>query len=103
MSDVLLRGWRALPEAIGFLIFSVAVLATRCASYPQVFVDGDVFYTDADCYARMTRARMCAAQPGLIIRHHDFENYPDGTTPHTTAPLDYVIVTTSWLLRPWSE
>jgi len=45
---------------------------------------------------------MCAEHPGLIIRHHDFENFPVGTTPHTTAPLDYLIVSLSILLKPFT-
>jgi hypothetical protein len=61
-------------------------------------VAGNVYFSDADCYARMTRVRMCAQHPGLIVRHHDFENYPTGTTPHTTAPLDYLVVALSILL-----
>jgi hypothetical protein len=40
----------------------------------------------------MTRARMIAEQPGIVVRHHDFENWPQGVTAHTTAPLDYMIV-----------
>src|SRR4051794_21891014 len=39
----------------------------------------------------MTRVRMCLEHPGTIVRHHEFENFPAGTTPHTTAPLDYLI------------
>jgi hypothetical protein len=45
---------------------------------------------------------MCAERPGLIVRHHDFENFPQGTTPHTTAPLDYLIVALSVLLKPFT-
>src|SRR6266550_6258325 len=56
----------------------------------------------ADCYARMTRVRMCSEHPGLIVRHHDFENFPPGTTPHTTAPLDYLILALSILLKPFT-
>src|SRR5205807_1768656 len=33
---------------------------------------------------------------------HDFENFPIGTTPHTTAPLDYLVVALSILLRPFT-
>ena len=40
----------------------------------------------------MTRAQMVAEHPGMIIRHHDFENFPQGVKTHTTAPLDYLIV-----------
>lgn len=50
----------------------------------------------------MTRVRMCHARPGLIVRHHDFENFPQGTTPHTTAPLDYLILGLSLLLIPFT-
>jgi hypothetical protein len=81
---------------------SVLILAARCANYQDVFVAGNVYFIDADCYARMTRARMCAKTPALIIRHHDFENFPEGTTPHTTAPLDYLILALSILLKPFT-
>src|SRR2546423_8838094 len=88
--------------AIEIIILSALVLATRCANYQDVFVDGNIYFADADCYARMTRVRMCAQHPGLIVRHHDFENYPAGTTPHTTAPFDYLIVSLSILVKPFT-
>ena len=81
---------------------SVLILAARFANYQDVFVAGNVYFIDADCYARMTRARMCEKTPGLIVRHHDFENFPKGTTPHTTAPLDYLILALSILLKPFT-
>jgi hypothetical protein len=81
---------------------SVLILAARCANYQNVFVAGNVYFIDADCYARMTRARMCEKTPGLIVRHHDFENFSEGTTPHTTAPLDYLILALSILLKPFT-
>ena len=81
-------------------ILSALILATRCANFQEVFVSGNVYFTDADCYARMTRVRMCAEHPGLIVRHHEFENFPAGTTPHTTAPLDYLILGLSVVVRP---
>jgi hypothetical protein len=83
-------------------IFTALIVATRCANYQDVFVAGNVYFSDADCYARMTRAEIIRAKPGLIIRHHEFENFPQGTTPHTTAPLDYVIVALSFLLNPFT-
>jgi len=83
-------------------ILTVLVFTTRCANYQDVFVAGNVYFTDGDCYARMTRARMCLERPGLIVRHHDFENYPQGTTPHTTAPLDYLILALSISLKPFT-
>jgi hypothetical protein len=45
---------------------------------------------------------MCSEHPRLIVRHHDFENFPKGTTPHTTAPLDYLILALSMLLKPFT-
>ena len=77
---------------------SALILATRCANYQDVFVGGNIYFADADCYARMTRVKMCAENPGLIVRHHDFENFPQGTTPHTTALFDYLILALSWII-----
>jgi hypothetical protein len=87
---------------IEIAILSVLILATRCANYQDVFVAGNIYFADADCYARMTRVQMCSRHPGLVVRHHDFENFPTGTTPHTTAPLDYLILALSMLLKPFT-
>ena len=84
-------------------LLSVLILAARCANYQEVFVAGNVYFVDADCYARMTRAQMVKANPGVIVRHHAFENFPPGTTSHTTAPLDYLIVALSFLLDRFTE
>jgi hypothetical protein len=89
------------------IVFEIAlltalILAARCANYQDVFVTGNVYFVDADCYARMTRAQMVREKPGLIIRHHAFENFPQGTTPHTTASLDYLIVALSLSLNPFT-
>jgi hypothetical protein len=89
-------------SVIGLIILTVLILTTRCANYQDVFVRGKIYFTDADCYARMTRVRMCSEHPGLIVRHHDFENFPAGTTPHTTAPLDYLILGLSIALKPFT-
>ena len=83
-------------------LLSALILATRCANYQDVFVAGNVYFADADCYARMTRAQMVREKPGLIIRHHEFENFPQGTISHTTAPLDYLIVALSLFLNPFT-
>jgi hypothetical protein len=93
---------RGTLSIIEIAILSVLILTTRCANYQDVFVAGNIYFTDADCYARMTRVRMCSEHPGLIVRHHDFENFPAGTTPHTTAPLDYLILALSMLLKPFT-
>ena len=95
----MIRGSLAVLEIV---ILSALVLATRCTNYQDVFVAGNIYFVDADCYARMTRVRMCAARPGLILRRHDFENFPQGTTPHTTAPLDYLILGLALPLKPFT-
>lgn len=91
---------RAVIATIEIVLLIALILVTRCANYREVFVGGAVYFTDADCYSRMTRARMCAEHPGLILRHHSFENFPAGTAPHTTAPLDYLIVALGAILKP---
>jgi hypothetical protein len=91
---------RGTLSVIEIAILSGLILATRCANYQDVFVAGNIYFTDADCYARMTRVRMCSEHPGLIVRHHYFENVPTGTAPHTTAPLDYLILALLILLKP---
>ena len=93
---------RVLIASLEVLIFSALILATRWANYGDVFVGSEIYFTDADCYSRMTRARICLENPGRIIRHHSFENFPTGTTPHTTAPLDYLIVGLTAVLKPVS-
>jgi hypothetical protein len=82
---------RTLLAILEVVIFSALIVATRCANYRDVFIGREVYFTDADCYARMTRVRMCLENPGKIVRHHGFENFPAGTTPHTTAPFDYLV------------
>lgn len=85
---------------VEIVLLSALILAARCANYREVFVGGAVYFTDADCYARMNRVRLCLEHPGLILRHHDFENYPAGINPHTTALFDYIIVAIAWTLTP---
>src|SRR5438067_8036789 len=81
-------------------VLSALILVTRCANYQDVFVGGQIYFLDADCYARMSRARIVAEHPGTIVRRHDFENFPAGIIPHTTAPFDYLIVALAWALGP---
>ena len=84
------------------IVLTALVLVPRCANWHSVFVGGHVYFTDADCYARMTRVRICAEHPGTVVRHHDFENFPAGTIPHTTAPLDYLIFLLALVLKPFT-
>lgn len=94
--------WRRACLFLEVVLLSALVLATRCANSADVFVGGDIYFTDADCYSRMTRARMCFEHRGLVVRRQQFENFPAGTTAHTTAPFDYAIVGLAILLRPFS-
>ncbi|HSV61938.1 MAG TPA: hypothetical protein VLH83_01220, partial [Chthoniobacterales bacterium] len=89
---------RTLIAIAELLVLSALIIATRCANFADVFVGGEIYFTDADCYARMTRVRICLEHPGTIVRHHGFENFPSGTTPHTTAPFDYLIAVLSTLM-----
>lgn len=57
----------------------------------QVFYEENVYFVDGDCYARMTRVRDLYASGIHPIRHHIFENYPNGVVPHTTLPFDALI------------
>ncbi len=89
--------------AIELILLSAIILVTRCANFRDVFVNEKIYFVDGDCYARMTRARICFEHPGRIIRRHDFENFPEGTSPHTTAPLDYLIAATAASLSPFTN
>jgi MFS family permease len=94
---------RRLAFLAEIIFISALILVTRCANYGDVFFGGQVNFIDADCYSRMTRARICFEHPGTIVRRHDFENFPKGTSPHTTAPFDYLIVALAAALIPWSK
>ncbi len=85
---------RAVKRVLWLALFFALVLlagAARCHRLRDVFVDGKIYFLDPDCYSRMTRARMVSEGVALTIRHHDFENWPQGITTHTTAPLDWLI------------
>src|ERR1700730_5900822 len=109
MSSVSFIGveWRTMRRLLAFLaeiiFISALILVTRCANYGDVFFGGQINFIDADCYSRMTRARICFEHPGTIVRRHDFENFPSGTSPHTTAPFDYLIVALATTLTPLSK
>ena len=100
-----------LPQKILFLLkegFFLLVLvslgfAAFTWNHEAVFAGGEVYYTDGDCYSRMTRVRMIEDGGFRSIRHHDWENFPEGTTPHTTMPVDGLITGLSQILRPFSE
>ncbi len=81
---------------IGICLALFGFLQSQKARF--VFLPDGVHFVDADCYSRMTRARIISQQPGTLVTRHAFENYPDGVRPHTTAPMDYLIVGFRWLL-----
>lgn len=89
----------------GALLLATLFLAAVTWNRDQVLVpraDGGmlVVLADGDCQSRLQRAAMVAQNPGLIIRAHDFENFPAGTVPHTTAPMDYLVAGLAVLVRP---
>ena len=93
--SVLVRKFAFIVLLCGIAAFAFAV---RCWNLRDVFVGGRIYFVDPDCYSRMTRAASISEGGPLIIRHHDFENWPDGITPHTTAPLDWLIVAGKWIV-----
>ncbi len=82
-------------KVIAAWVFPALVAGLALAAFTwnsdAVFFGGNVYFTDGDCYARMTRVRLLQEHPLRPVHRHDFENYPIGTQPHTTAPLDYLI------------
>jgi hypothetical protein len=66
-----------------------------------VFAAGGIHFADGDCHARMTRVRLIEEEGLGPIRHHSWENFPDGTTPHTTMPMDALVAGLSAILSPW--
>lgn len=87
-------------------VFPALVIALGLAAYTwnsdAVFLGGNVYFADGDCYARMTRVRLLQEHPLAPVRTHDFENFPDGTRPHTTSPLDYLIAGLAGVLGMFS-
>jgi hypothetical protein len=83
--------WQKLLRGVVLLLLLALTLIARCHNRSAVFHHSGVYFVDGDCYSRMTRAKM-VSEGRWIIHHHDFENWPQGITPHTTAPLDWIIV-----------
>ena len=91
---------------VASLALATLFLAAVTWNRTQVFVPRSdngllVVYADGDCHSRMQRAAMVAENPGTIIRSHHFENFPQGTFPHTTAPMDYLIAALGVIMRPF--
>jgi len=85
------RIFRALVFA-GTILLGVACQFSR---WPDVFVEGEIFFLDPDCYSRMTRVAAIEESGLRSIRRHGFENAPDGVVPHTTMPLDALVAVLS--------
>jgi hypothetical protein len=84
----------ALRFALAILAVAITIplaIAPRKFNHEEILTKGLTLFVDGDCYARMIRARDVYEHPGKIVREHKFENWPDGTKPHTTAPMDYFI------------
>jgi hypothetical protein len=47
---------------------------------------------EADCYSQLARVQRILRGQGLVQNHFTVENWPEGLTPSTTAPFDYVIL-----------
>ncbi len=74
----------------------------RCWNSGDVFIQKQVFFVDPDCYSRMTRVQRVYEHPGQPVHTHEFENWPEGTRPHTTAPFDYLTAGLALAFRPFS-
>ncbi len=93
--------FRGLKRFLPVLVIALAGLFPRLYTWEQTFVDGLVLYADADCYARMTRVREFMEGGWRPVTHHDFENWPIGTDPHTTLPFDVAIALLAVVLGPF--
>jgi len=91
---------RRLLPILPLALLLLASAGLRCWNLRDVFVAGRTFFIDPDGYSRMTRVSEVVHHPGTIIRQHSFENWPQGTTPHTTAPFDYLTAGLAALLIP---
>lgn len=92
-----------LREGAWIVILLVVAFGAFTWNRDSVFFDDAIYFLDGDCFSRMTRARMIEEGGLCSIRHHEWENFPEGTTPHTTMPLDALIAGLSQILRPFSE
>ena len=96
---------KIVPQLAGAVFLTGLFLAAVTWNRDQVLIPRAaagvlVVFADGDCQSRMQRAAVVAENPGAIIRSHDFENHPQGTVPHTTAPMDYLIATLGVFIRP---
>jgi hypothetical protein len=93
---------RRATAGLGVIVFLLCIFAGRTVGVGDVFTGAGVFLADADCYARLQRALPVVEGRAWVVRHHDFENAPEGTTPHTTAPLDWLLAAAAHAVAPWT-
>jgi len=92
-----------LREGVWIVILLVVAFGAFTCNRDSVFFDDAIYFLDGDCFSRMTRVRMIEEGGLRSIRHHEWENFPEGTTPHTTMPLDALIAGLSQILRSFAE
>lgn len=104
LGKILVPGRVALLAGEGLWVLAVVAfsVAAACWNREAVFFGGEVYFADGDSYARMVRARMVGEEGLRSIRWHGWENFPDGTVPHTTMPLDALIAGMSAAMAPFT-
>ena len=93
------RTLKSAAKAAVFLALILLGVACQFSRWGDVFLGGQVYFLDPDCYSRMTRVQMISEGQGPILKFHRFENAPEGITPHTTVPVDGLIVAGAGLLH----
>ena len=103
-STVFARAFRRVPPVLGIVLLVLCALVARFHNITDVLVGGKIYFVDADCYSRMSRAAMVSNNPLTPVRSQSFENWPYGVESHATAPMDYGIVVLERLLKMiWPE
>ena len=91
---------RRLLSRLTLLLLLALTFVARTHNRENIFQnDGKIYFFEGDCYSRMTRAKL-VDEGQWVIRHHAFENWPQGTNPHTTAPMDWLIVGLKTVIKP---
>lgn len=91
-----------MKSALSLCFYTILTVLARACNFGTIFLGGQIFFVDSDCYSRMTRVRMVLAHPFTVIRRHTFENYPQGTISHVTAPFDYLVAALAVLFKPFA-
>src|ERR1043166_2626275 len=62
---------RTLLNVLGLALLSALILATRGANWQHTKVAKNVYFVDAEGYARMARVRMIRASQKVSVRHQE--------------------------------